>query len=1504
MNKKREGLKILFLALMLFTLIAGQVRAAEPKVQFSIDINRLDKILSFFLSEIPADNWMEELDRYDQDGDGDNSVEFNIFDVDYAINEFLNPPIATECGTRSDCGEADDNYNWRCETTDDSEIKYCIQCHEDSECGDGAHCKENMCRKSCGTLSGGNAYADCYGRNKACDVERGECYEVDDARTSCQMDGDCLGGNYCLLGVCESLCYRSLDCPGTEWMCSKNNKCLLRPNDPSLAPIDYSDYQVMFGGKVVILRPDMPFIDIPVVIMNKVTRTEVIDDPRIKIPYRLKVRYQLRKSPGCEADANMTDEDFKELEKRCEPESFLIMSNPVGVLDGESGQKIRFTYDDYLLRNLPSGDYTVDVELIAGTGNISAATIEYRNPSISGHYLGTITLNEPKYSGVTTIGMNINITDSIVQWDKLLKGEEIVKNESGNDYIPEINLNTALPIRETFQGQFVWGEVLTSESSIFNNTTAKKDDEKEIFSRKKSVPFVGIYTADGNKIRLIFELNMAKNFTTLDTKVGSHLTYKNLFKRPIRRMVIINGKLDSLNRTLNALYRETIYGIGEENRSYTVGGDITMGQLSSFGNNIYPENGFLKIGHGIYNEHCLSGASDVNYDYESEDQSFEAQCGSLENVAESELDFKDYLPGYEAKVQQFIQHDLPFNLFGGEYKKCTAENPECDENLVCDTRIKRCVKPLECDENRRCGEGLICNEEKNICIKSDGCGQDSDCDTESGFFCLENTKQCAKADLCDSENPCPAGFACDSISKKCEKMESCDPEKEAPRGLICDESTQTYVFENSCQFDTECGGSLKCDKEIEKCVEKEVCYENTDCMNGLICNKALSRCVDKFECSKDDDCSEDGTYKCDRSLNLCYKTDFCDSHDDCAKGFMCETRDEVNKCVFRSGCSTNDDCARGYLCNSEIDQCVKYSECYNNDDCKGISIECTEQKYKGTNIGYEYVKHTDTLEKASCNILTKECVSPKDAESSNQCDLFVYDVEVNGYKRKMSCEITPNGDSCEENFGSQYFCDELDNLCKMKQDCASDMDCVEGFVCSDEIKQCVPKSICKTDDDCTIPGTYCHGELDECVMGDECIADSQCQSGSFCDLELDKCVKLESCDENGQCGKGFACDSERNICMKTSRCNSDFDCSGGFECNSDIKTCQKVSECKNSGECNGGFLCHPQKKECVKKGSCEDDYDCDENSYCNGTTNECVVIDKCISDTECKESEGFACNTAQGLCVESGKCSNESPCEDGFVCDENLSECVKIKSDSGLNFREELEIYEKKRFGSIVSLETKLMSAIRSLKGKISQIDIEETLEDQAELCEDGNCNDGADTKIDMRKMIGIAHAYGVVIRNYALAPASDISLHNEISRSKRYALTQRFIHYMNEILIAYNYAAGDMVSKSFRLFLKGVSEEKVDGKTFSEYDYTIAAMKYHEKAREFLYNPHIQETLRNIQNHPFYANPEGKTTDFGTPAYEYSTELGTMGVEEGVLKRPFDHMMNSVSMLSKYISL
>jgi len=1477
MNKKSKGLKIFFLVLMLFMLTISQLRAAEPKVKFAIDINRLDKILSFFLNSIPAGNWMDELDRYDEEKDGDLSVEFNIFDVDDAINEFLNPPMAVECSGADECGEHNDGFGWSCETKDDTEIKYCVQCHEDGDCGEGAHCKDNMCRKSCGLLSGGSAYTDCYGRNKECDVKRGECYEVSDTRTACQMDGDCLGGNYCMLGQCEPLCYRSLDCPGTEWMCSKHNRCVMRPNDPSLAPVDYSDYQVMFGTKAVIMKSDMPFIEIPVVIMNKETRTEVIDDPRLKIPFRLKMKYHNRKTPECEIKVGMEEDKIEEIKERCKVESFLRMGNAVGVLDGKSGQTIKFTYDDYLFRKLSPGDYTVDVDLMAGTGNISSATLEYRNPSISGHYLGDIVLSEPTYSGRPTIGLNLNLTESIVQWDTLLNGNEVIEDENGRIVEHEIDVKTALPIVESFDGQFVWGEIITSESSLFNNTTAEREKDEggvrekdvDIFEVEKSVPFVGIYMPDGNKVRLIFELNMARNFTTLDTEEGSHLTYENFFKRPIRRMVIISGKLNSITRKLTGLYRESIYGIADKNTSYTVGGNIEVGQISSFGNNNYPEDGFLKIGMGKYNE---------EKDFNGEE-------------AFSEFSFDDYLSGYEEELRLFVKYDLPVRVNKGELKKCAA-HLNCGNGLVCDPRMKRCVKLLECDEDKKCGKGLVCDEVRNICQKSEGCSDDTECD--SGFFCLEEAGQCAKVGSCDDRNPCPTGFVCDSSSKVCEKLKSCNMADDAPRGLRCEESLS--LFDNSCEFDTECGDGLKCDKDVKKCIEREVCYSDTDCAKGLVCNEEFNRCVKREGCEKDAECGANHFCMEDENLGkgACVKSNECQENSDCTKGFVCDKPSSI--CVFRSSCDSDDDCSKGFRCDDTIDQCVKYSECYDNEDCERITIPNVDYDDGFFSNDIDYV----SLQGYSCNKLTSECV--KSVEKERDCGPYrVYDPEVKGCKRDMKCK-DKDDKRCEDVFGGGYFCDGIQKKCVLKQDCSDKLDCFDGFVCNEEIKKCVPKSECKSNDDCTIPGTYCDMGLEECTMGNKCLTDSQCLTDSICDSDLNLCVKLESCGGNGQCEKGFVCESDTDICLKTNKCNVSSDCSDGFECNGTINRCQKLSECSDSTQCMNGFICHPEKKLCVKRDSCESDLECGEGSYCNRTVNECVTIDKCSDDFSCKS--GFSCNTGSGICVKSSDCFSDSECGDGFACHKDLHECMKIKSDSGINFREELETYERTRFGSVISLETKIASAIRSLKGKISQIDIEDTLEDQAKLCEDGDCDDGLDTKIDMRKLVAIAHAYGKVIRDYNLAPPSDSSRHNKVSRSKRFALTHRFLHFVDEILIAYNYAAGDMVAKGFRLFLKGVTEEKSGGKTFSEYDYTIAALKYHEKAREFLYDPYIQETFRSIQNIPYNANPEGKTIENGVPAYEYSTELGTMGVEQGVLKRPFDHMLNTVNTLSKYLSL
>lgn len=90
--RKINILKCIISSLLGVTFLLANLNADEPEVKFSMDINRMDKIVSFFINDIPYSSWIEELDRYDENDDGDITQEFNIYDVDAAIDEFLNPP--------------------------------------------------------------------------------------------------------------------------------------------------------------------------------------------------------------------------------------------------------------------------------------------------------------------------------------------------------------------------------------------------------------------------------------------------------------------------------------------------------------------------------------------------------------------------------------------------------------------------------------------------------------------------------------------------------------------------------------------------------------------------------------------------------------------------------------------------------------------------------------------------------------------------------------------------------------------------------------------------------------------------------------------------------------------------------------------------------------------------------------------------------------------------------------------------------------------------------------------------------------------------------------------------------------------------------------------------------------------------------------------------------------------------------------------------------------------
>jgi len=79
----------------------------------------------------------------------------------------------------------------------------------------------------------------------------------------------------------------------------------------------------------------------------------------------------------------------------------------------------------------------------------------------------------------------------------------------------------------------------------------------------------------------------------------------------------------------------------------------------------------------------------------------------------------------------------------------------------------------------------------------------------------------------------------------------------------------------------------------------------------------------------------------------------------------------------------------------------------------------------------------------------------------------------------------------------------------------------------------------------------------------------------------------------------------------------------------------------------------------------------------------------------------------------------------------------------------------------------------------------------------------------------------------------------------------------------------------------------------------TLKAFRYHRKALGFIFDPYIQKGIRNILNIPYYVNISG-ITENSEPTFFMETELGKRS--DLVLKRSFDHIINSMNMLAKYL--
>lgn len=563
------------------TCVLGQSDLGEMHYcktsSFVMDLNLLDSCIYHFIEGIRPSltsgnecslqrNLSVMLDR-------DSNQTFNIFDVEKCISDFL---FAKPCDEQS--GTCHNGQTF---------------CTQDDDCGKGLFCNEALhyCQRECGLIvdrSSENELSSlerqCIGDLKVCQYDRGKC-KTAELGSTCQTDADCPGGAYCFLGACEATCSSAIDCPSSDWYCSKTNTCLPKPLPASedVAPFNPKDYSVRLGERKVGLTAEENELSIPVLLMNLVTRKQEFNNPAAVFGYRLETKYAKKLESKCNqnfdelyadelADCNTQTcrEKYSllknEIIEDCiisPDEEFITLENPFGTVYGIGTPTLDIRLNQGAVERLSPGHYQASLMAIFNNGSMDTTTVTFVKKSPSGQYIGRLStyIDGPEnFIGNTNIVADIRVDMNAAQikWD---------------DFLQENNIERMY--EDITRGYPVTGYIHGDESMMFNWPSATRNDQNKI-------PVKGIYSPHLGRMRLIAAIEIdanqcwGENGSCLLQKSGS-LTVQNPFGRRIRRLIEFIGPFDHMSGLFHGMYRETISGLVPYN--VTVEGGFRIYQL-------------------------------------------------------------------------------------------------------------------------------------------------------------------------------------------------------------------------------------------------------------------------------------------------------------------------------------------------------------------------------------------------------------------------------------------------------------------------------------------------------------------------------------------------------------------------------------------------------------------------------------------------------------------------------------------------------------------------------------------------------------------------------------------------------------------------------------------------------------------------------------------------------------------------------------------------------------
>jgi len=554
----------------------GRKAYACKPTNFRVDLNLLDQCVVHHLeglepafSENKCSLEANLTALMDQNGD----QVFNIFDLDLCVVAFLEQPTC-------------DLETGECQSND------LVPCAADADCGDGLYCDSarNTCQRDCGIIASREEEIDeldrqCTGAMKSCDYARGRCEPVDVTKATCEADSQCPAGAYCLLGRCAPKCYRSVDCPGTDWYCTANNRCraLAHPSADDTFEFDPKNYAIRFARDSLKLDAIQVFESSPLLIMDLLTKKQVLDDPSVTFGYRLEITYGLKMDAkclrpfiDCSNTALLAD---GETEVQCnarqndcmidDTEQWIRAISPFGTISAAGGGTIQIELEPAIADKLSPGSYSAKVRVIFDNGDSDSVPVKFVKASPSGEYTSVLSVhmgaenNRLNGQRSLTFGMRLKVADEIWQWNKLMDHHNLSEKGDTDD------------ITDITKGQLVTGLLHGNSALAFT-----KGDQLE--PQGDEVRFVGLYSPDLGRIRLAGVIEIKKDFCIGEdgdcpTAEPDDLKVRNLFARDIRRRIEFIGPFDQSLARFHGIYREKISGLAAD-YDITLEGGFVMTQ--------------------------------------------------------------------------------------------------------------------------------------------------------------------------------------------------------------------------------------------------------------------------------------------------------------------------------------------------------------------------------------------------------------------------------------------------------------------------------------------------------------------------------------------------------------------------------------------------------------------------------------------------------------------------------------------------------------------------------------------------------------------------------------------------------------------------------------------------------------------------------------------------------------------------------------------------------------